>query len=297
MENCGRRNGRTIRTGFGVVLALALCLCAATSVKASDIQIFPTGAVFTIGNLTWGTSGANGFNNNFYFSPLSLTGSICVYIKNNNTTNAHGFSATIAYTGNPSSQSPSDGTWNNYAAPAPLTSPVSPSPSSTMGATISGAALISINFSGSATLGGSPETASVFLVQTSNTTSCTLAGGRQIQTVTVLLGASTANSTMFAPASTNKFRLLGYCIDIPFNAAMAAQGIQIVDLLDGNTVILNREMVLPAVAGGTGPELFSSCMSLGDGIVSSVYGNPLNVNIGTILTSGNIFVMAWITQQ
>jgi len=78
---------------------------------------------------------------------------------------------------------------------------------------------------------------------------------------------------------------------------MAAQGIQIVDLLDGNTVILNREMVLPAVAGGTGPELFSSCMSLGDGIVSSVYGNPLNVNIGTILTSGNIFVMAWITQQ
>jgi len=151
----------------------------------TDIPIFPIGPVFKLPfNPTWGISGPNGFNNNFFFTPIAQNGSICVYVKDNNTTNAHSFSASILVSADPSNTTPSDGTWTINAATG-LISGAAPSGSlSGIGSSISGAAQIAIGFSGSTTLGGSPETATITIIQTQG--SCSAGGnftGSAIQTL------------------------------------------------------------------------------------------------------------------
>lgn len=151
-----------------VTVAALLLLCA--SARAADIAVNPPGPVSPLPTLAWGptTATALGFNNNFWFSPLSPSESVCVYVYNNNTTNPHPFNASILISANPQEQTPSDGTWNT-AATANLTAAVSPGVAAGFGASISGVSLIAISFSGSAALGGSPDTASVKIIQTQGT--------------------------------------------------------------------------------------------------------------------------------
>jgi len=67
--------------------------------RGADVPITPTGPVYIVsGSLAWGISGANGFNNNFFFTPLSQNESVCIYVKNNNPTNLHGFSVSVNVT-------------------------------------------------------------------------------------------------------------------------------------------------------------------------------------------------------
>jgi hypothetical protein len=146
---------------------LALLLSLASFAGASDIPITPTGPVFQIQPaLTWGTSGPGGFNNNFFFTPINVNESVCVYVYNNNTTNPHPFTASITITGNPTEQTPADGTWQS-ASFSNLFAVASPGQPAGIGGLVSGAAKVAISFTNSTTLGGSPETASVTIVQTS----------------------------------------------------------------------------------------------------------------------------------
>lgn len=151
------------------VAAIAIMLCCA-SAHASDIAINPTGPVFSLPPLAWGPTTATGlgFNNNFWFSPININESVCVYVYNNNTTNAHPFTASITISANPLEQTPSDGTWSAAATVTP-TAGISPAIAAGFGASISGVALVAVSFSGSTALGGSPDTASVKIVQTQGT--------------------------------------------------------------------------------------------------------------------------------
>jgi hypothetical protein len=152
---------------IGVVLGIfAGFLLTSTVVKATDIPIFPTGPVYRLTNLVWGTSTQPGFNNNYFFTPLNPSESVCVYVYNNNTTSAHSFVITISSNGNPANTTPSDPTWFVYPLQANPTVAAGPSPPATFGAQANAAALVSINLSASTTQAGSPETANITIVQT-----------------------------------------------------------------------------------------------------------------------------------
>lgn len=133
---------------------------------ASDIPINPTGPIYVLNGLVWGNSGPGGFNNNFWFSPLNPSQSVCVYVYNNNTTSAHTFKTVISVSANPSETAPSDGTWNTAAQWVKMNAPISPGVASNISASVSGAALVAVQFSGATTQSGSPETANVIITQT-----------------------------------------------------------------------------------------------------------------------------------
>lgn len=169
---------------FSALIALVCPLL----IKGADIPVTPTGPVFKFSNaLTWGISGAGGFNNNFFFTPLSLNESVCVYIKNNNPSNPHTFTASIVTHSDPANISPSDGTWLVASGSAGMNAGASPGISAGIGANVSGVAQVSINLSNSNTQAGSPDTASLTIIQTSG--SC-FAGGNFFQSNTSTVGAS-----------------------------------------------------------------------------------------------------------
>lgn len=157
------------RIGMSAVLIAMFSL----PVRATDVPIFPKGAIDStaLQSLIWGNSGAQGFNNNYFFTPNALNESVCVFVYNNNTTNPHTFTASINVTGNPNSSAtlnpPSGATWQSAASNNGLLAATSPGTPGGLGAQVSGAALVSINLSASSTQAGSPDTANVVIVQTS----------------------------------------------------------------------------------------------------------------------------------
>jgi len=147
---------------------LAALLLSPILASATDINVFPTGPVFKITPpLVWGTSTTPGFNNNYFFTPIAINESVCVYVKNNNPTSSHKYTVAIVVTSDPAETTPSDGTWSNVASlNSSSYAPSFPGLAGGIGANISGVSLVSVNFSGSTTLSGSPDTANVTIVQT-----------------------------------------------------------------------------------------------------------------------------------
>jgi hypothetical protein len=154
---------------LGVVLGMFVMGIVPQGARGTDIPIFPTGPVFRLTGLVWGTSTQPGFNNNYFFTPLAINESVCVYVQNNNPTNPHTFTASILVTSNPSNTTPSDGTWQNAAVGNNLNALTSPGLPGGIAALVSGASQVSINFSASSTLGGAPDTANVTITQTNGT--------------------------------------------------------------------------------------------------------------------------------
>lgn len=151
---------------LGVLLAAGI-LSVAPFAHATDIAIYPTGPVYRLTGLVWGTSTVPGFNNNYFFTPLNLNESVCVYVRNNNPTSSHTFTASIVITSDPSNTTPSDGTWQAAASSANISAAISPGLGGGIGASVSGVSQVSINLSASTVQAGSPDTANVSIVQTS----------------------------------------------------------------------------------------------------------------------------------
>jgi hypothetical protein len=153
---------------FLKIAAVLLAILFVPSIsRGTDNPIFPTGPIYRLTGLVWGTSTSPGFNNNYFFTPLYLNESVCVYIRNNNPTSAHSFTASIVVTSDPTSIAPSDLTsWQTTAIfygnllASGTQSPVSYS------ANVSGASQVSINLTASSTQAGSPDTANVTIIQT-----------------------------------------------------------------------------------------------------------------------------------
>lgn len=149
-----------------VVLAL-LALLFVPVVRANDIQINPTGPTFQLNNLVWGATGSNGFNNNFFFSPLSNNESVCIYVYNQNPTSSHTFTAAIIVSGNPKSTTPSDGTWQTAAMSSGISAVSFPGIAGGMGVSTAGTSNVAVSLSASSSLSGSPDTSNVVITQTS----------------------------------------------------------------------------------------------------------------------------------
>jgi hypothetical protein len=164
---------------FLLIALLLLPACA-----DAQQNIFPSGPIFVLSNLVWGTVGtAIGFNNSWVFAPLN-NGNSClsVTVTNNNPTNNHtfrvfGFQTTVpttTLTGPiiPPIGSGPNATWTqiftsggNSGSATAATAPAGAY--NITGLVAGGVSQIVLNFDGGTTLAGSPDTANVIIVQTS----------------------------------------------------------------------------------------------------------------------------------
>lgn len=180
-----RSKPNVIRSFFRISAFLAVLgvagLNQAFSTTGTSIDI----PVATIGpysdltrNANWGVAGQGGIENSWIIQPLTPQTLTCIYIANNNPTNAHSFTLTFRSTGDPRVTSyltqPPTGTLAAQQGKWNLVFSASGSVSSLGVATYSfgsqTSARAQIQITGTATAGGSPDTADIYIVQ--STTSC-----------------------------------------------------------------------------------------------------------------------------
>jgi len=116
------------------------------------------------------------------------------------------------------------------------------------------------------------------------------------KTSNVFAGGAT---TIWTPAAGKKFRLMGYRMSLPGDAACAAIQTLDLELRDGGAVITLRDAVqVPAAAGAT-PSLYVSPWVLlpGNGYLSSAANNVLAVNLGFAFTVSALRVTAVGTEE
>lgn len=159
------------------LLILALFLCVPHMVEAQTDNFIAAGSVspyVTIGRgLIWGGNGLGTVGQNFIFHPIDANEGFCLFIFNNNPTNAHSVSVTVAQTGDPTIQSYQGQTARWTSVPTQTTFPVSVGASTLVGINYktTASAGIVISFTGNATQAGSPDSADIFTVQT-NQSAC-----------------------------------------------------------------------------------------------------------------------------
>lgn len=154
---------------FAVAISLA-------PLAHSQVDVFISGRnpYTVIGrSVAWG-SGAGAVNNNFVFSPVTTDSSICVYVRNNNPTNAHSFTLAVQQTGDPQvfRFTGNGGAWG--ATQSANTFPASVAANSTIGFYFrsNAAAMLALQFTGSVVQAGTPDTADIFAVQPSSQSNC-----------------------------------------------------------------------------------------------------------------------------
>lgn len=152
-----------------LILSLALLI---PSVALCDVNISNGSKYVGVRGVAWGAS----FNTTYLLTPISPDVGVCFYIVNNNPTNAHTFTAQVFQTADGGAL---DFT-NNQSKYSAITITGLPASVGTLStaAGFSGttaAAQIAFKFSATSALGGAPDTADLFFVQT-NSPSCGAAG-------------------------------------------------------------------------------------------------------------------------
>lgn len=107
------------------------------------------------------------------------------------------------------------------------------------------------------------------------------------------------DTAVWTPASTKKFRLMGYAIYLTANASLAAGGLEEILLRDSTTATgLALSAFVPGAAGTAfTQDVESGVVTLGNGLLSATANNVLNVNLGTALATGEVRVVVWGTEE
>ena len=111
---------------------------------------------------------------------------------------------------------------------------------------------------------------------------------------------ASGNTTVWTPATGNRFRLLGYYIDLTENAATAGGAVVVISWQDGTTPIgLSHSIFIPNAGGSTaGAAYQSGHIDLGGyGYLSIAANSVLNINLSAALSSGTISVIALGTEE
>lgn len=156
-----------------------------------DLVLNPGSSYVDIGRgIDWGTQ----FNRTYVFVPNSPNASVCIYVVNNNATSAHTFTAQTFQSADSSVGNYSSNTGRFSAVPL-VSMPASvPAAQMVSGFTQStAAAKVAIKFSGATTQAGSPDTADIFLVQTTSGTCGSASTATFVQGTTAVGAAVTGN--------------------------------------------------------------------------------------------------------
>jgi hypothetical protein len=112
------------------------------------------------------------------------------------------------------------------------------------------------------------------------------------------------NTALWTPTTGKKLRLMRLFIVVPTNCTLAARGIETISFQDSSTDMkLTFDVWLgqtaPVEAAGTPPypAFTSGWIDLGNGVLSAAANNVLNVNLGTVLASGNVRITACGTEE
>jgi hypothetical protein len=109
--------------------------------------------------------------------------------------------------------------------------------------------------------------------------------------------AAAGLTAVWIPAAGKKFRLMGYTIDVA--GTLAATGTQVLTLRDGAaTVIKNHvaNVIQTQTASISGGDSHMGA-DLGQGQLSALANNVLNINLGTAMATGAVVVNAWGTEE
>jgi hypothetical protein len=162
----------------GVTILLALCSVAWGQ---QDVFITGTNAYTVLGRgIPWG-NGAAAVNNNFVFSPLNPNTQVCLYVTNNNPTNSHSFTVNLLQAGDPQVKTFANAGSKWKSSGTVQAMPVTVTAAQTVGIyfNVTAAAVLTAQFTGSATQAGSPDTADIFAVQTT-AGGCGIANGTPV---------------------------------------------------------------------------------------------------------------------
>lgn len=159
---------------------LLFVLCWSTSsAQSPDLILNPGSSYVDVGRgIPWGPS----FNRAYVIVPNSPNASLCIYVVNNNPSNAHTFTTQTfqAADSQVADFSNNQGRYNTV----PLQNMPASVAASSMGSGFiqsTAAAKVAIKFSASSTVAGNPDTADVFLVQTTSGTCGTASSALPVQ--------------------------------------------------------------------------------------------------------------------
>lgn len=107
-----------------------------------------------------------------------------------------------------------------------------------------------------------------------------------------VVATAAGNTAVWTPTAGKKFRLMGYTLSIA--GTLAATGVNVLQLRDNATVIA-RHGATVTLTTPTGDTQIG--VDLGQGILSSTINNVLNVNLGTAMATGGVYVNAWGTEE
>jgi hypothetical protein len=159
--------------------------------QTPDLVLNPGSSYVDAGrSIPWGSS----FNRAYVLVPNSPNASVCLYVVNNNPTNAHPFTVTVFQTGD--SQVPNySGNTGRFNPALSINLPTTVAAASMASGFIqsTAAAKLALVFSGSGALGGSPDTADVFIVQTTAGTCGSSSAAQFVQGPTSVGAALTLN--------------------------------------------------------------------------------------------------------
>ena len=111
--------------------------------------------------------------------------------------------------------------------------------------------------------------------------------------------ATAAGSTaLWTPTAGKKFRLMKFLVIVTGNATLGAAAVLVIQLLDAAGAIgLSIDTFIPNAAFGVSDDFVSPWVDLGNGVLSGVANNVLNVNLSAALTAGNVRVIACGTEE
>lgn len=114
------------------------------------------------------------------------------------------------------------------------------------------------------------------------------------------VASAAGNTAIWTPAAGKRFRLMAYSIEVTGNASMGAAGLNEITLNDAGAAIGQGVSAWFPAAAGTllgNVQLSGGMRQLGNGVLSAAANNPLQVNLTTALTAGEVRVNAIGTEE
>ena len=110
--------------------------------------------------------------------------------------------------------------------------------------------------------------------------------------------SSSGNTSVWTPTSGKKFRLMGLDFQLSENSTLGSGAVINIQFQDGTNPIgpVFSPFIPATPITGIGAEV-TSMYSLGNGILSALANNTLNINLSSALTAGSVRVNAWGTEE
>ena len=109
-----------------------------------------------------------------------------------------------------------------------------------------------------------------------------------------VVATASGNTAVWTPTAGKKFRLLAWRLSVA--GTLAAAGTQVIQLRDGSTTVIARAganvaQTLPAGDSQIGEDYGA------EGQLSALADNVLNINLGTAMASGGVYIDVWGTEE